>query len=469
MTLLAAVIFEYCERGIGESDIWWHLRNAQALLQSHSWSSTDTYSFTAAGSPWINFEWLSEIPYFISFNSFGLQGLFATYFILLVAIFSGLYYRCCRTGADCKDAAIVTLGAICLGGVSMAPRTLLLGWLCMVLLLLVLDQFRRTGSGLWVLPILFALWINFHGSWVFGMIVLGMTIASGLAHGKWGLVMASHWSSPQLKALLVAFSASLIAIFLNPYGYKLVLYPFRLLFLPRGVVEFIQEWQPVDFGTLNGKLGLGLVFVLLTTVLFSRRLLNLDEVLLAVFALWEALLHVRFLFFAGLIMAPIVAPRLKIFQPYARTKDKPWLNATIMLGIIGAIVFSFPSSADLQKKLNATYPKGALEFMRSNGIQGRIFNQYAWGGYMEWHTPEYKTFIDGRADIFLYNGTFQSFIEATALKNSLGILDRYEIEYVLFPPREPLSYLLKHSEAWQEVYEDQVAALFKRRHSHASR
>ena len=181
MSLLAAAIFRYCTQNIAEPDIWWHLRNARTLFEHHSLSPVDTYSFTAAGSPWINFEWLSEVPYFLAFRSAGLQGVLLVYFIVLVLIFAGVYYRCCRAGADCKDAAIATLGAVCLGGVSMAPRTLLFGWLCMVALLLVLDQFRRTGKGLWLAPPIFAVWINLHGSWVFGIVVFAIVIGSGLA------------------------------------------------------------------------------------------------------------------------------------------------------------------------------------------------------------------------------------------------------------------------------------------------
>ena len=43
----------------------------------------------------------------------------------------------------------------------------------------------------------------------------------------------------------------------------------------------------------------------------------------------------RFLFFAGLIIVPILAPRLELFPPYERELDKPWLNAVIMAGILG--------------------------------------------------------------------------------------------------------------------------------------
>ena len=86
----------------------------------------------------------------------------------------------------CKDAVIATLVAISLGVVLIGPRTLLFGWLCMVALLLVFDHFRHTGRGLALLPPLFALWINLHPSWAFGMAVLGLTIAAGLIEGQWG-------------------------------------------------------------------------------------------------------------------------------------------------------------------------------------------------------------------------------------------------------------------------------------------
>ena len=146
MVLLSTVIFEICVKQFAEPDIWWHLRDAQNLIEYHSFSRIDTYSFTAAGLSRPNFEWLSEVPYYLAFKTWGLQGLLLVSIVVSVLIFAGVYYLCCRSGADCKDAVIVTLLAIFLGTVSIGPRMLLLGWLCMVALLLLLDQYRRTGQ-----------------------------------------------------------------------------------------------------------------------------------------------------------------------------------------------------------------------------------------------------------------------------------------------------------------------------------
>ncbi len=98
------------------------------------------------------------------------------------------------------------------------------------------------------------------------------------------------------QKLLLALAASLAALFANPFGYKLVLYPFDLLFHQQGVMHFIEEWDSVDFNSLNGRLALGMIFGLLAAVVFSRRRWKLDEVLLTAFSLWAALSHVRFYF-----------------------------------------------------------------------------------------------------------------------------------------------------------------------------
>src|ERR1019366_4066644 len=62
LSLLAGV-------SITESDIWVHLRNAQELLTRPSFLRADLYTFTSAGAPLLNFEWLSELPYYLAFRA----------------------------------------------------------------------------------------------------------------------------------------------------------------------------------------------------------------------------------------------------------------------------------------------------------------------------------------------------------------------------------------------------------------
>ena len=462
MFLLAAVIFGFCTRQIAEPDMWWHLRDAAYLMQHHAFPSVDTYSTGAAGSPWLNHEWLSELPYYFAFRAAGLRGVLALYFVLLLLIYTGVYYLSLREGADCKDATVVMLLGISLGVVSIGPRMLLFGWLCLVGLLLVLEHFRRTGKGIWLLPPLFALWINLHGSWVFGMVVLALTVVSGLLEGEWGVVVARRWSPSELKKLLLAAGASLVALLANPVGYRLVQYPFDLLFRQQGNMQYIEEWQAVDLSMGNGKLVYIVIFGLLGAALLSRRQWQLRDVLLAGFALWTGLAHARLLFFIGLILVPVLAPHLRLFPPYDRELDKPWLNAVIMAGVVCGILVFFPSPALLQQQVDQTFPRAALDFMRAERLNGRIFNQLFWGGYMAWYSPELKPFLDGRVDIFTYNGTLADHRRATTVQAPLEVLDHYRFDYALLQPDRPLTYVLRNSPEWRIVYADKVALLFER-------
>jgi hypothetical protein len=462
MTLLAAVVFAYAPLGItiGESDIWWHLLNARNLLQHHSLSGIDTHTFTVAGASWMSFEWLSEIPFYLAFRVAAWQGVLLVYSVVMVLIFAGIYYRSCRAGADCKDAAVATLGAICIGTGSLAPRTLLFGWLCLTTLLLVVDHFRRTGKGLWILPPLFALWINLHGSWVYGMVVLGVTIASGLVQGEWGIVVAQRWKAPELRKLILVTAISFAALFANPFGYKLVLYPLDFLLRQQAIMRGSKYWLSVDFGTTYGHLTLLLLFALFGIALVSSRRWRLDEVLLIAFALYSGLSHMRNLDFTAIIIMPILAPHIKLFPEYQPELDKPWLNAVIMGAVIVGLIHFFPTEQELQAQIDRQYPKAALDFMRTQH-SGRIFNSVEFGGYMEWNYPGLKPFIDGRGDIFIYNGIYDDYAGVTGLTRPLEALDKYHIDYVLVERNWPLTYLLENSPGWQLIHSDDVAKVFR--------
>ncbi len=461
-SIIALEISVFAKLRVGESDIWFHLRNAQELLATHTFLRADLYTFTSAGTPLVNFEWLSELPYYFAFRSLGQSGVLAVYLVVLWLIFGGVFYLALRRGANCADAGIVTMVAVVLGSYSFGPRMLHFGWLCLTAQLLLLERFQRTGKGLWVLPPLFALWINFHGSWVFGLVVMGIYISSGLVEGQWNTIVAERWTPVELRKLLGATAASVAALFVNPYGYKLVWYPFDLLFRQTAVRQDIIEWQSVDFHTAYGKLAMLMIFSVLAAAWCSREPWALSDVLLVAFALWTSLTHVRFLLFAAIVLVPVLAQRFLLFTPYDRKKDKPWLNLALAAAILGIIAWSYPSPTEIRSMIDGQFPRGALDFMQQKHISGRLFHFYDFGGYIEWNAPSIKTFADGRADIFTYNGVIDDYMKINNIEQPFELLDKYKIDYVLFPVDKRLCYVLDHSAGWRTIYSDRVAKLYER-------
>jgi hypothetical protein len=80
---------------------------------------------------------------------------------------------------------------------------------------------------------------------------------------------------------------------------------------------------------------------------------------------------------------------------------------------------------------------------------------------MEWNYPELKPFIDGRGDIFIYNGIYDDYSRIAGLTRPLEVLDKYHIDYVLVEHNWPLTYLLEHSPGWQLIHSDDVAKVFQ--------
>src|SRR5688572_3916882 len=250
---------------IAESDIWYHLRNAREMVQRGAVPRFDIYTFTSAGSPLIDYEWLSELVYLFAFERWGQHGLLAVYTILITVSYWSVYRRACRRGANPMAAALITAFGIVLGSFSFGPRMMHFGWMCLVLVMLVLDAAERRPAMLCLLPPLFCLWINVHGSWPFGFVFVGATIVDGAVRWRSRHIMGAGWSHRRLAGAVGAAAASVAAIFVNPYGYPLVLYPFDLRFRQAYAMSVVHEWEPVDFQTFYGRLALvtiaGLVLV----------------------------------------------------------------------------------------------------------------------------------------------------------------------------------------------------------------
>src|SRR5215510_10743868 len=121
-------IFSMYHPDLNDPDVWWHIRNARYLFEHHHFLRQDAYSFTVAGHPWVNTEWLSEVPYYLAYRAFGLVGLKSLSFFILCTIFSLLLYLCYKETGNFKASVTACYYATFLATVSFGPRTILLGY-----------------------------------------------------------------------------------------------------------------------------------------------------------------------------------------------------------------------------------------------------------------------------------------------------------------------------------------------------
>ena len=463
MAWIVLVVVRAAERNLPDPDIWWHLRNAQFLFTHRALPNIDTYSFTVAGHPWMNSEWLAEIPYYLAWRVLGLEGIEILMLLVLEAIFLGVLYLCYQRTKHIKASILACWIAVFLGTVNFAPRTVLFGYVALVILLAILERFRSEGRApLWLLPPLFCLWINTHGSWCLGLMVLAIFTACGFVEGEWGVIQASRWSSRQLRQLIATFGASCAALFVNPYGYRLVLYPLDVAVRQRLNMTFIDEWASINFHAARGLVVLVLLAGLFCSALITRHRWMLSDLALMLVAFYGGLSHERLLFFAGIIVAPIIAELLDRIPPYRPEADKPWVNAAIICGVLAFVVLKFPGRAQLERQVSAKFPAEIMPYLESHPPSGRVLNDYDWGGYLGWRDPQLKVFVDSRVDIFEYAGVFKDYVSLMQFNHPLKILDEYRIRYVLMPPQAPLAVLLGTQPDWKVVFSGRLSALLER-------
>lgn len=463
--VLAACAFYIDNRGIADPDIWWHLRNAEYLLKTHHFVRADMYSYTVTGTPWINHEWLTEIPYYLVWRLWGFRGIFLLMVALVEIIILATYYLGSLVSGNSKAAFVASWLALFLMTVSFGPRTLLFGWIYLIVLLVILWRYKQHGKDfLWFVPLLFLLWVNSHGSWLIGMVVLSIFILTGLRDISLPGLEGTRWKPTQLKRLLIVAALSIVALFINPYGYKLVFYPFDLAFRQTLNVSSIQEWASVDFHTVRGKVLIAATFLVFILILVRKQRWRLEWLVLLLFALYSSLTYVRFLFLAGIILTPVLALRLDMLPPYERAKDKPLINALFILLFIVFAVRTFPTEQSLAADIARTYPARAIGYLQPLIQQqpGRVFNDNLWGGYLDLNCRDVPVFIDSRVDIFEYRGVLKDYLDFIHLNNSLEILDKYKIRYVMLATASPQAYFVSHVPEWRSIYHDDVATIFEK-------
>jgi hypothetical protein len=429
-----------------DPDIWWHLADARILCATHQFIYTDPYSFTVAGQRWVNFEWLSELPFWFSFRAFQLRGIYLIAWLALGANVLFVYWRGYLKSRH-GGAALWAAGlALVLMTVNSGPRTIALAYLAMSAEMAILEAAERGNARLlWLLPPLFCVWINLHGSWPVGIVLLVLYIACGSFSVELGAFRQTAFSARERNRLLAVLAASLAALMVNPYGWRLLWKPFDMMLNEGLSVANSAEFQPLRIESMEGR-GVVLAIGLMIVANFIRgRKWKVYELAVIVFAWYSAVDHLRFTYLAAVLTTPMLAADIKrSFYTEEDNKTIPAMNALIAAAAVCVMVFMYPSEDTLQKKLASLFP---LQTIASIQPSWRTLNWDYVGGMMAFESK--PNFFDSRYDIFDHHGVLADYLGIMNDRDALELMDRYRVDHVLLQDPSPLAYLLQHTPGWK--------------------
>jgi hypothetical protein len=464
--LLVGAVFLVVRKFDLDPDVWWHIKLGDLILQAHRFPTTDPFSFTVAGQPWMACEWLGDTLFALVARIGGLRGLDALLLVLGAAIILGIYALATLRSGSSKAGLIAAAALLPLSTLAFTLRPQMLGFLFIILTLIVLELFRSgKHAAIWFLPVIFFFWVNTHGSFPIGLGTIFVYWASGLVSFRSGHLEARAWSGGERIQLSGVFLACLAALAITPYGTRLAAYPFEVASkLPLGVAS-VQEWRSMPFNEPVGKFFLVLLLGFILAQVTFDFTWRVEELGLFLFGTLMACLHLRFI----LIFVPFVAPLLAVIfarwmSPYDKKKDQFVLNAALIALVALGMARYFPTREYLQERVNENSPARAIEYIRQHAIPDPMFNTYDFGGYLIWSRwPEHKVFIDGRADPYERGGVLADYLYARHTQpGTLAVLRAYGIQSALLQRNEALSYFLAASPEWKAVYTDDLAILFVR-------
>jgi hypothetical protein len=399
------------------------------------------------------------MPYYWAWHWCGYRGIY----LIAVGMIEALAAGCCilgwqRTG-NVRPAILASCIFVLLATVSLGPRTQMFGWACLICELIVLQEFTNGKDYLWTLPPLFALWVNLHGSWPVGILFLVVFAAARWTGISWGAIYSEGLPIASRNRLLWVLVFSIAALFINPYVWRLVIYPFVITTQHHLTTNTVEEWQSLDFHSFRGRLLFVVVAGLIWINMVRRRRWQLDELVFATISILAAVSYSRFLLLAGIVLTPYIAREFAFFEQENWQTDKPYLNALIMGGLAVFLISSFPDTSTLRKQSEEGFPVKALAYLSATPSSEPTMNDFNWGGYLLWNIPNTRVFIDSRADVFEQWGVFGDYMEAVKLEDPHRIIVKYGIRRVVFRSHEPLILLLKQTPGWKVEYEDETATV----------
>lgn len=209
---------------MSDFDVWWHLRTARLIVESHAVPQVDVLTYTNAGRPWIDLYWFFQL---VLGGLYKLGG--ASALVLMKAIGGALVVYLAwlsrRRGGRHWPLLLVWLPALLVVSGRLCERPELFSLIYLAAYFAVLANAPDRPRMLWLLPLLQGLWVNSHGFFVLGPLVLAAYFVDWLVDGLHPRKLPVP--RPPLKVAALASSAALLACLVGPYGVHAVDLPLQ--------------------------------------------------------------------------------------------------------------------------------------------------------------------------------------------------------------------------------------------------
>jgi hypothetical protein len=412
-------------------DLAYQVRAGDEILAARALPAVDTWTFTVAGTPWVDQQWLAQVWLYLG-HALGGWELLAVLRAALVTAAVGLMLATARVrGASPRTAAILALAGFAIALPALALRPQLFGIVLFALLVWLVAIRERRPRALLVAPLLVLLWANLHGSFVLGPVILGYAWLDDVAAPR-------PWRQ-SLGVLVVATLATLV----NPFGAGAWSYALNIGTNP-AIANQVSEWQRTSPLAVPGVLFYPSIVIAAALMVTRRdRFRWPDWVLLAgmaVLGAWAVRGVVWWAFVLVFLAAAALAPRPTTEERQPARSARPTLANGVIAVVLGILVvvalpwWRAPDPLTGRAGLLSYAPSGLAQAVATLPAGSRVVAPQTWASFLEWAAPGATYFIDSRFELFpdAIWADYATLTGTDAAARS-AILDRWRVDAIVVP------------------------------------
>lgn len=309
---------------------------------------------------------------------------------------------------------------------------------------LCLDNYKKTNKTryLYVLPFITLLEMNIHGSmWIFHFCVLAAYITPSLLKPY---VKDNHIKIN--KHVIIVFILMIISLFINPYGFQNIMYPFSSL----NTFNYIKitEQQTTAILTLPGILCL--IAILLLFYGIEKQLIKSETFYMAAGLLFLSVTSYHSVMFIIIAYVFIFHDLLKQLATYLPKKCRDTMNNEVLIIIPPCILVISLTALIIMPPCLKSFKepkaqKAVVEYIKEHDPNNEyaILNDMMLGSYLEYNGIK-NIFFDSRPEMLNknINGEYDAIYDfyymakniqvpgCREYKNAKDYLDTYKIKYI---------------------------------------
>lgn len=483
-----SLIFFIALRPPTDPDMGWHLRDGKYLTENNfQVAKSDPFSWTMSEFPVVMHEWMTDL---VAYSISEKTGLFVLSIVSALITTAAFILVSMGMKNELEYKIIAGIMGIIASIPILGVRAQMLSLLGTASVIYIIYEFKANSQTkkIFFLPLVFFIWVNFHGGFPVGLFLLALFIIFELVKFMVRLGLRKkkesrflNWfgkyfekggtTANSLAQLAIVSFISFLLTFVNPYGWRIYVEVFTTVF-DTYAKSNIGEWLPVSvFSSISYQF---IIYLTLFAILlfFGFRKIGHIYLIIAFIFLYLAFSSWRHVPIFLIISIPLWVEIVNQLagRELSRLTRNGWflvVMATVVFFVAKQqiqIVYPISASVDRLAK-EGGYPIGAVRYLKENPIEGRMLNEYNWGGFLIWQYPEKKVYIDGRMPSWRLDGygVFEEFNQIMRFDEGWqDALDRQEISFVLVY-NNFINRMVFSNIGWEEKYSDGLAVIYVRR------